>query len=117
MWSASRPACFIPGGTASHTSWLRGLVNLRTGQDSGTEVISMESNLTHPTVLRYVDCSSCERHCGSQCDILGRAIAQAVSRWLPTTAARVQTWVWNFVIDKSGAGAGFLRELRFPLPI
>jgi hypothetical protein len=23
----------------------------------------------------------------------GRAIAQAVSRWLPTAAARVQTWV------------------------
>jgi hypothetical protein len=32
---------------------------------------------------------------------LGRAIAQAVSRWLPTAAARV----------------GFLRVLRFPLPI
>jgi hypothetical protein len=25
--------------------------------------------------------------------------------------------MWDFVIDKSGAGAGFLRELRFPLPI
>jgi hypothetical protein len=25
--------------------------------------------------------------------------------------------MWNFVVDKSGAGAGFLRELRFPLPI
>jgi hypothetical protein len=23
----------------------------------------------------------------------------------------------DFVMDKSGAGAGFLRELRFPLPI
>jgi hypothetical protein len=36
----------------------------------------------------------------------------------PTTAARVQTRVgtWDFVMDKSGAGAGFLRELRFPLP-
>jgi hypothetical protein len=49
----------------------------------------------------------------------GRAIAQAVSRRLPTAAARVQTRVgtWDFVMDKSGAGAGFLRELRFPLPI
>jgi hypothetical protein len=38
---------------------------------------------------------------------------------LPTAAARVQTRVgtWDFVMDKSGAGAGFLRELRFPLPI
>jgi hypothetical protein len=23
----------------------------------------------------------------------------------------------NYMLDKSGAGAGFLRELRFPLPI
>jgi hypothetical protein len=37
----------------------------------------------------------------------------------PTAAARVQTRVgtWDFVMDKSGAGACFLRELRFPLPI
>jgi hypothetical protein len=49
----------------------------------------------------------------------GRAIAQAVSRRLPTAAARVQTRVGtlDFVMDKSGAGAGFLRELRFPLLI
>jgi hypothetical protein len=25
--------------------------------------------------------------------------------------------MWDFVMDKSGAGAGFLRELRFPLQI
>jgi hypothetical protein len=25
--------------------------------------------------------------------------------------------MWDFVMDKSGAGAGFLRELRYPLPI
>jgi hypothetical protein len=25
--------------------------------------------------------------------------------------------MWDFVMHKSGAGAGFLRELRFPLPI
>jgi hypothetical protein len=49
----------------------------------------------------------------------GRATAQAVSRRLPTAAARVQTRVgtWDFVMGKSGAEAGFLRELRFPLPI
>jgi hypothetical protein len=43
--------------------------------------------------------------------------AQAVSCWLPTAAARVQTRglvMWDFVMDKSGAGAGFLRVLRFP---
>jgi hypothetical protein len=27
--------------------------------------------------------------------VKGRVIAQAVSRWLPTTAARVQTRVWS----------------------
>jgi hypothetical protein len=25
--------------------------------------------------------------------------------------------MWDFVMDKSGTGAGFLRELRFPLQI
>jgi hypothetical protein len=50
---------------------------------------------------------------------LGRAIAQAVSRWLPTAAARVRARVWLCGIygGQSGAGAGFLRVLRFPLPI
>jgi hypothetical protein len=49
----------------------------------------------------------------------GRAIAQAVSRWLPTAAARVRARVWSSGIcgGQSGAGAGFLRVLRFPLPI
>jgi hypothetical protein len=48
----------------------------------------------------------------------GRAIAEAVSRWLPTAAARVQSQVWSSGIcgGQSGAGAGFLRVLRFPLP-
>jgi hypothetical protein len=47
----------------------------------------------------------------------GRTIAQAVSRQLSTAATRVHVVMWDFVMDKSGAGAGFLRELRFPLPI
>jgi ribosomal protein L37AE/L43A len=49
----------------------------------------------------------------------GRAIAQAVSHWLPTTVARVQARVWSCGIcgGQSGAGAGFLWVLRFPLPI
>jgi hypothetical protein len=49
----------------------------------------------------------------------GRAIAQAVSRWLPTAAARVRARVWSSGIcgGQSDAGAGFLRVLRFPLPI
>jgi hypothetical protein len=49
----------------------------------------------------------------------GRAIAQAVSRWLPTAAVRVRARVWLSGIcgGQNGAGAGFLRVLRFPLPI
>jgi hypothetical protein len=50
---------------------------------------------------------------------LGRAIAQVVNRWLPTAAARVWARIWSCEIcgGQSGAGAGFLRVLRFPLPI
>jgi hypothetical protein len=49
----------------------------------------------------------------------GRAIAQAVSRYIPTTAAWVRSRVWSSGIcgGQSGAGTGFLRVLRFPLPI
>jgi hypothetical protein len=46
--------------------------------------------------------------------IHGRAIAQAVSRWLPTAVARVRS---SGICGESGAGTGFLRVLRFPLKI
>jgi hypothetical protein len=51
--------------------------------------------------------------------LVGRAIAEAVSRWLPTAAEQVRTWVWSSWIcgGQSGAGADFLRVLSFPLPI
>jgi hypothetical protein len=63
-----------------------------------------------------------ESHTGHECLVcvcFGRAIAQAVSRWFPTTAARLRARVWICGIcgGQSGAGAGFLRVLRFPLPI
>jgi hypothetical protein len=37
---------------------------------------------------------------------LGRAIDEAVSRWLPTAAARVRVRVWQvgFVVDKVASG-------------
>jgi hypothetical protein len=50
---------------------------------------------------------------------LGRTTAQAVSRWLPTSAARVRSQVRSCGIcgGQSSNGAGFLRVVRFPLPI
>jgi hypothetical protein len=50
--------------------------------------------------------------------LVGRAIAEAVSRWLPTAVARVQSRLWSSGIrgGQSGVGEGFLRVLRFPLP-
>jgi hypothetical protein len=49
---------------------------------------------------------------------LSRAIAQEVSSWLPTAAARVRARDWSCGIcgRHSGAGAGFLWVPRFPLP-
>jgi hypothetical protein len=48
----------------------------------------------------------------------GRAVAQAVSRCLPTAASRVRVRAACGVCGgQGGIGAGFLRVLRFPLPI
>jgi hypothetical protein len=50
---------------------------------------------------------------------IGRALAQAVSRWLPTAAGRVRAQVRSCGIcgGQIGTGAGFLWVLPFPLPI
>jgi hypothetical protein len=49
----------------------------------------------------------------------GRAIAQAISRWLLTAAAQVRARVKSYGIcdEQSGTGVGFLQVLRFPPPI
>jgi hypothetical protein len=45
--------------------------------------------------------------------MIGRAVAQAVSRWLPTAAARLRVRAACGVCGgQSGTGAGFLRVLR-----
>jgi hypothetical protein len=51
--------------------------------------------------------------------INGRALAQAVTRRLPTAVVRVRAHVRLCGIcgGQNGTGAGFLRVLRFPLPI
>jgi hypothetical protein len=49
---------------------------------------------------------------------LGRAVAQAVSRWLPIAVARFRVRAACVVCGvQNGTGAGFFRVLRFPLPI
>jgi hypothetical protein len=62
----------------------------------------------------------CSRHIASHGKlVVGRAVAQAVSRWLTTAAARVRFWAEHVRVcdGQSGTGAGFLLVLRFPLPI
>jgi hypothetical protein len=50
--------------------------------------------------------------------MIGRAVTQAVSHWLPTASARVRVRAACGVCDgQSGTGAGFLRVSRFLLPI
>jgi hypothetical protein len=50
------------------------------------------------------------------CFVLGRAIAQAVSRWLPTAAARVHVRADHvgFVVDKAALGQVLSKYLDFP---
>jgi hypothetical protein len=46
---------------------------------------------------------------------VGRTIAEAVSRWLPTAAARVRAWVWQvgFVVEKVASGQVFSEYFGF----
>jgi hypothetical protein len=61
----------------------------------------------------------CRRTVFTPCHIIrvqiGHAIAQPVSRRLPTAVARVSSY--GICGGQTGVGAGFLRVLWFPLPI
>jgi hypothetical protein len=47
---------------------------------------------------------------------IGRAIAEAVSRWLPTAASRVPARVWQvgLVVDEVASGQVFSEYFGFP---
>jgi hypothetical protein len=47
----------------------------------------------------------------------GAGIAQSLASYRGGPGSNPGMVMWYFVMDKSDAGAGFLRELRFPLPI
>jgi hypothetical protein len=58
-------------------------------------------------------------HSGDNQSCNGRSIAQAVNHGLPTAVAQVRFQVWTCGIcsGRSGPRAGFLRVLRFTLPL
>jgi hypothetical protein len=64
-----------------------------------------------------INCS--EKSFGDIKNAVGCTTVQAVSRWLPTAAARVRARVRSCGIcgGQSDTGADFLRVLRFPLLI
>jgi hypothetical protein len=50
--------------------------------------------------------------------MVGRAVDQAISRWLPTAMTRVRVWAASGVCGgQHGTGVICLRVLQFPLPI
>jgi hypothetical protein len=61
--------------------------------------------------------TNCNMNTYAYVDMLGRAIAQAVSRWLPTAVVRGSSpglVMWNFVVDKVALGQVFSEYFGFP---
>jgi hypothetical protein len=73
----------------------------------------------YPNICREGSREYCEKPQSIWAVSEGRAIAQAVSRRLPTAAARVRAQARSCGIcgGQSGTRASFLRVLLFPLPI
>jgi hypothetical protein len=81
------------------------VVNLSVHQDDGLiPVLGLQKYWTQELALLKSECHAIMDKYS------GHAIAEAVSRWLPTAAAQVQSRVWSSGIcgGQSGAGAGFL---------
>jgi hypothetical protein len=77
------------------------------------------------SIARFVTRSCCRVLCATRLELsgiamllsfIGRGIAQAVSRRLPTAAARVRAHVRSRG-GQSGTEVGFVLVLQFPLPI
>jgi hypothetical protein len=78
---------------------------------ASTKAVSSFTKRQHKHPYGYL--SLCDFHLRKP--LVGRAVAQAVSRWLPTAATRVRIRVACGVCGgQSGTGAGFLRVLLFP---
>jgi hypothetical protein len=91
---------------------------------------SLSENQQSPKLFNFLNIQnkcvtpemSCSRHNSvgiAMCyELQARAVAQAISRWLPTAGALVRVRAACGVCGgQSGIVAGFLRLLRFPLPI
>jgi hypothetical protein len=64
----------------------------------------------------YIQIARLCRNVCSKYEDEGRSIAEAVSRWLPTVAARVRARVWQvgFVVDKIASEQVFSEYFGFP---
>jgi hypothetical protein len=104
------------GTPPAHPSWLFGQDSTASIRDTtaSTEITASSESSWRELMLGSIPTST-----GSMASKWGRAIAQAVSRRLPTAEARVRVQVRSCEIcgGRSDIEAGFFRVLRFPLPI
>jgi hypothetical protein len=86
--------------------------------DTGMRSLNLREAITCNVTRRSVGRGRvCGRlPCTVPTHLYGRAIAEAVSRWLPTAATRVRARVWQvgFVVDKMASGQVFSEYFGFP---
>jgi hypothetical protein len=126
FWTCYRPIPFWKLHTTSCTNFRQGIiVSTHILQNKGSVDVYWFASLQ--CTFQWYAFVGMMMNCGQflgqlnnhQLQLVGRAIAQAVSRRLPTAMARVRAQVKSCGIcgGQSGTEAGFLRALRFPLPI